>query len=127
MTLKQQALADLDQARLGMVQHWHAAADEIRPVNLVQQSIRKHRIGWAVAAAVAGFIAVRTFLPSSRRNKNGRDSQPRSAKTSGLIALIASPLLGLARQAVMSNLTKYLQQFVQSAVKAQRPTNAPEL
>ena len=121
LTPRQQALQDLAKARARLGPQWHDTAAQLSPSAMIQQSVTKHRAAWAVGALVTGFLAVRMLLPSSRR-KNERDSLPNSAKKSGLIALIATPFLGMARKAVLSFITTQVQHFVQNSVKDHRPS-----
>ncbi len=121
LTPRQQALQDLADARASLGPLWQDATAQLSPATLIQHSVVKHRAAWAVGALVTGFLTVRMLIPSSRR-KNERDSTDKSAKKSGLIALIATPFLGLARKAVLSFITTQVQHFVQNHVKDSKPS-----
>jgi hypothetical protein len=92
----------------------------MRPAALIQSSIQKNRIAWAAGALITGFIAVRLLLPSSRR-KNERDSRPKSDKKSGLIALLTTPLFGLASKAVLSFVTTQVQNIIANNSPSKKP------
>jgi hypothetical protein len=92
----------------------------MRPAALIQSSIQKHRIAWAAGALITGFIAVRLLLPSSRR-KNERDSRPKSDKKSGLIALLTTPLFGLASKVVLSFVTTQVQNIIANNSSSKKP------
>jgi threonine/homoserine/homoserine lactone efflux protein len=119
LTPKQQALHDLALARSALGPQWQQATAFLRPAALIQSSVQKHRVAWAAGALVTGFVAVRLLLPSSRR-KNERDSRPKSDKKSGLIALIANPLFGLASKAALSFVTTQVQNLIASHPKDPR-------
>jgi hypothetical protein len=121
LTPKQQAIQDLASARSNLGPHWQNAAESLRPSNVIQQSVKKHRLAWAAGAMITGFLAVRMLLPSSQP-KFERDTLAKSAKKSGIIALIATPFLGLARKAVLSFITDQVQHFVHNSVKDSRPS-----
>lgn len=120
LTPKQQALHDLALARTALGPQWQSATAVMRPAALIQSSIQKHRVAWAAGALVTGFIAVRLLLPSSRR-KNERDSQPKSDKKSGLIALLTTPLFGLASKAVLSFVTTQVQNHIANNSSSKKP------
>ena len=121
MKTREQAIAELARARAQLTQDWQAAAEFARPSNLVRHSIQKHRAAWAAGALVAGFLAVRTLLPS-KGSKNERDSTADIAKKSTFLALLASPLLGMARKSALSLATRQVQQFVQKFTQHQPPS-----
>jgi cell division protein FtsW (lipid II flippase) len=120
LTPKQQAIADLAWVRSHLGDQWLTVTQQASPSHLVQQSIKKHQLWWIAGALLVGFFGVRALLPSSKL-KNGRDTPVKSAKTKGLLALIASPLLGMARKAALSWLTTQFQLYVQSTVKPEQP------
>jgi len=117
---KQQAIADLEWARSQIGAQWVTVSQQASPSHLLQQSIKKHRPWWIGGAVVAGFLGIRALLPTAK-NKNRRDTKAESVKTGGLIALIASPVLGMARKAALSWLTTQFQLYLQSTVKPERP------
>ncbi len=120
LTEKQRLLADLDAARAALGGQWRSATEWTRPAALLQTSLRRHRFWWAAGALVAGFAVVRALRRPSKR-KNGRDTPAKSAKTGKMLALIATPLFGMARKALLSLAAKQFQFFMQSPVKPQRP------
>lgn len=120
LTPKQQALHDLTLAREALGPQWQSATSLMRPANLIQSSIQKNRVAWAAGALVTGFIAVRLLLPSSLR-KNERDSQPKSDKKSGLIALLTTPLVGLASKAALSFVTTQVQNLIANNSPSKKP------
>lgn len=111
LTPRQQALHDLALARTALGPQWQSATAIMRPAALIQSSVQKHRIAWVAGALITGFVAVRLLLPSAKP-KNERDSQPKVGKKLGIIALIASPLLGMARTAVLSLVTTQVQNYI---------------
>ena len=120
LTPKQQAIADLEAARASLTPHWQAVAASTSPAALVRRSILQHQVAWAAGAVVAGLIAIRWLLPFKQR-KNGRDTPIKSAKTGSILALLASPLLGMARKAALSYLTQHVQNYLQSHSSAKNP------
>jgi hypothetical protein len=119
LTPKQQALHDLASARNALGPQWQSATAIMRPASLIRSSLQKHRIAWAAGSLLLGFIAIRRLLPASRP-KNERDSRPKSDKKSGLIALIVTPLFGMASKAALSFATSQLQNFISSQTKNPR-------
>lgn len=117
---KARLLAELDAAREEISRQTHALGQRAQPVALLKNSLHRHAPYWAAGAAIAGFAAVRVFFPSSSR-KNRRDSVGKTAKTGKILALIVTPLLGMARKAVLSYAARQFQLFMQSPVKTQRP------
>jgi hypothetical protein len=120
---KQQAIADLTLARQHLGQQWLAVSELAHPSHLVQQSIKKHRLWWMSGALVCGFLGIRALLPRSKP-KNRRDTHTKSAKTNGILALIASPLLGMARKAALSWLSSHFQRYLHSSVKSPSPPSS---
>lgn len=111
MTQKQQILKDLETARSQLSGHLHRAGEELNPKTLVQNSVRQHPWAWAGAAAVAGLLLVRGLMPR-KVVKIERDNLGTSATKGGLIALILTPLIGIARQAALKYGTQYLQSYL---------------
>jgi len=70
--------------------------------------MQNHLWAWAAGAGVAGLFLLRALLPA-RRGKFGRDNFDASAKKGGLIALILTPVLAMARQAALKYGTHLLQ------------------
>jgi hypothetical protein len=120
LTPKQQAIADLEAARAGLRPHWQALTAAAHPKALVRRSVLQHPAAWAAGSLVAGFLAIRWLLPLKDR-KNGRDTPVKSAKTGSLLALLASPLVGMARKAVLTYLTQNLQSYLRNHSSAKNP------
>lgn len=120
LNAKQQAIADLASARARLGPQWNAVTQQASPSHIIQQSVKNHRLWWIGGALVAGFVGIRAVLPTSK-SKNKRDSTAKSAKTGGILALIASPLLGMARKAALSWLATQFQLYLQSSVKPEHP------
>jgi hypothetical protein len=114
MTPKQRAIADLEAARATLGGQLHGAANRFRPAVLLQENIRRHRIWWALGAAAVGLLAARLLVPSLRDAKNSGDTVVKSAKTGGILALLAAPVLGVARKAIVSWFLKQAPQILQS-------------
>lgn len=111
MTPKQQALKDLDRARNLLASHLHLASEEFSPKAIAQRSWREHPWIWIGAAAFSGLLIVRNLLPSPKL-KIERDNFGASATKGGLIALILSPMLGMARQAALKYGSQFLQNYL---------------
>lgn len=111
MTPKQQALQDLDRARTLLGSHLQRASAELNPRAVVERSLRRHPWAWAAAAGLAGLLVVRSLLPA-RASKFERDNLGASATKGGLIALILSPLLGMARQAALKQASHLFQTYL---------------
>ncbi len=124
LTPKQQALKDLDEARTLLGVHVHLASEEWNPRQLVRQSLQKHLWAWVSAAGVGGLILWRVLMPS-RSTKFGRDISDTSAKKSGLIALLMTPMLGMARQAALKYGTSFLQTYLQNHLSRHEGSPSP--
>jgi hypothetical protein len=111
MTPKQQALKDLDRARSLLASHLHLAGEEFNPKSMVVRAVRKNPWPWTGAAALGGLLLVRYLLPP-RGVKFERDNLDASAKKGGLIALILSPLLVMAKQSAWKYGSQYLQSYL---------------
>lgn len=111
MTPKQQAIKNLDQARALITSHLELAREELNPRVIVTNSVRKHPWAWVAGAAVAGLLLVRGLMPE-KGAKIERDNFGASAKKGGLIALILSPLLAMARQTAWKYGSQYLQTYL---------------
>jgi hypothetical protein len=104
---KRRILADLQTSRLQLSHHLHRTAQHLTPQAIVSRSIQKHRILWITGATLAG-IAIVKLVFSGKTPKNMRDTTQNSAKTSGILALLASPFLGMARKAIFQQLSSTL-------------------
>ncbi len=111
LTAKEQALKDLDVARALLGNHLHLATEELNPRVILRRSLREHTWVWIAGAGIGGLLLVRSLLPS-RAPKFGRDNFDASATKSGLIALILSPMLVMARQAAVKYGTEFLQSYL---------------
>ena len=124
LTPKQQALKDLDEARLLLGAHVQLASEAWNPRKLVQESVQNHLWTWLSAAGISGLILWRVLIPA-RPAKFGRDISEASAKKSGLIALLMSPMLGMARQAALKYGTSFLQTYLQNHLSRHEGPHAP--
>lgn len=124
LTPKQQALKDLDEARTLLGVHVHLASEEWNPRHLVRRSLQKHLWAWVSVAGVGGLILWRVLMPS-RSTKFGRDISGTSAKKSGLIALLMTPMLGMARQAALKYGTSFLQTYLQNHLSRHEGSPSP--
>lgn len=124
LTPKQQAVRDLEEARLLLGAHVQLASEAWNPRKLVQESVQNHLWAWLSAAGVGGLILWRILVPS-HRTKFGRDISEASAKKSGLIALLMSPMLGMARQAALKYGTSFLQTYLQNHLSRHEGPHAP--
>lgn len=111
MTPKQQALKDLDDARGLLVSHMQLAKNEFNPKLIVARSVKEHPLVWLGAAGMTGLLLVKALMPT-RRPKIERDNSAASAKKGGLIALILSSVLVMARQAAWKYGSRYLQTYL---------------
>ncbi|MDZ4289703.1 MAG: hypothetical protein U0984_17185 [Prosthecobacter sp.] len=123
LTPKQQAIHDLEAARNALGEHLCQAAEELNPRTMVRRSMQEHRWMWMAAAGVAGLGLVRLLMPA--RRKFERDNAAPSATKSGLIALILTAMLGMARRAALNFATQhaksYLHQYL-SRHEGERPS-----
>jgi hypothetical protein len=124
LTPKQLALRDLEEARTLLSVHVHLASEEWNPRVLVRQSMQKHLWAWVSAAAVGGLVLWRVLVPAPRA-KIGRDISGASAKKSGLIALLMTPMLGMARQAALKYGSSFLQSYLQNHLSRHEGSPAP--
>ncbi len=116
---KARLLAELELARGEIARQAGSLAQRANPASLVKNSLRRHAPFWAAGAIIAGFATVRVlFRP--RAQKNSRDSVGKTAKTGKILALIAMPLLSVARKAALSYATKQFQHFMQAPSNTQR-------
>ena len=118
-TLKQQALLSLDQSRAALTGGVALVRERLSPRNLLQDSWKKHpaiMVGIGAAAALAGFVAIRSMLT---RHENSRDtfSKPARKRTLGSILLNGlwgmgrEPLKALALQQLAPLIAKILSEF----------------
>ena len=120
LTPKQQALRDLEDARASLAHHAALAVEEWSPRALLTRSVEKHRVLWFGAAAVAGMALLKFIWPVG-------DSNPRKhpildgAKTSGLFALLLSPLLALARKSALNYGTQWFETYLRQKVSPNDP------
>ncbi len=125
-TLKQQAITALAIARSDLTGTWDQAREQFSPKKIIHESIEKHRVAVIVAAAVAGFVAIRWMMPGG---ENSRDtfSKPARKRTfssfllKGLWGLGREPLQILATQQLLPLALKFVTQF-QSPLSKQPPS-----
>ena len=111
MTPKQQALKDLDEARGLLVAHMQLAKNELNPKVIANRSLREHPLAWLAGAGITGLLLVKMLLPV-RKAKIERDNSDASAKKGGLIALILSSVLVMAKQTAWKYGSRYLQTYL---------------
>jgi hypothetical protein len=111
LTPKQQALHDLEYARASLAHHAAHAAQEWTPQAIFTRSVQKHRAVWIGAAAIAGLAVLKAILPS-RGGPPPSGGSFSNAKRSGMLALLLSPLLALARRSVMSYGTQWVETYL---------------
>ncbi|MEN3943871.1 hypothetical protein WJU23_21395 [Prosthecobacter sp. SYSU 5D2] len=111
MTPKQKVLNDLALARTQLGAHLQLASEELNPKAVFLRSVRKHPWVWIGAASLSGLFLVRSLMPA-RAGKFERDNLTASATKSGLIALILSPMLAMAKQTAWKYGSQYLQSYL---------------
>jgi hypothetical protein len=97
-TLKQQALLALDQSRADLSGSWAQAREQWSPRHFLHNSMEKHRlavVGIVAAAALAGFISMRWFLPG---RENSRDTFSKNARKRTLGSFLLNGLWGMGRE-----------------------------
>ena len=119
MTAKQQALQDLEAARGALAHHASLAAKEWSPRAVITHSIQQHRVVWITGAAVAGLLAVRLIFSGGSNNR--RDNFEPSAKKSGLLALLLTPLLAYGRKAALQHGVRLFQSYLQHRISPNVP------
>ena len=124
LTPKQQALKDLEQARALLGVHVHLASEAWNPRELMRQSLQKHLWAWVSAAGVGGLLLWRILMPSLQ-SKIGRDFSGASAKKSGFIALLMTPMLDIARQAALKFGTSFIQSYLQNHLSQHEGPHTP--
>jgi sensor c-di-GMP phosphodiesterase-like protein len=112
LTPKQQALHDLEEARASLAHHAAHAVEEWSPRAIFTRSVEKHRGVWIGAAVIAGLVVLKAIWPSKRSSQSSESSFAK-ARHSGWIALLLSPLIGLARKSAMN----YGSQLVESYLR----------
>lgn len=115
LTPKQQALHDLEEARGALAHHAGHVAEEWNPKAIVTRSVQKHRAVWLGAAVIAGAAVLKLVWPSGGA---GHRHEPylSESKSRGLLALLLSPLIGLARKSIMHYGTQWVENYLQSKV-----------
>lgn len=119
LTPKQQALKDLGVARAALAHHATLAARDWSPKAMISHSIERHRAWWIGGAVLAGLAAVRLLFISRGGANYRRDNSGASAKKSGLLALLLTPLLAYGRKAALN----YGAQFAQSYLRQKLSPN----
>ena len=122
-TLKQQAITALAIARSDLTGTWEQAREQFSPKNIIQHSIEKHRVAVMVAAAVAGFAAIRWFLPG---HENSRDTFSKPARKRTFSSFLLKGLWGLGREPLKVLATQQLVPLVIKLVSEfQSPSKPP--
>lgn len=116
LTPKQQVLRDLEAARAALGHHASLAAKDWSPKAMISHSIQRHRLFWIGGAALAGLAAVRLLFISSSGANYRRDNLGPSAKKSGLLALLLTPLLAYGRKAALNYGAQIFQSYLQQKV-----------
>lgn len=115
LTLKQQAVRDLEDARASLANHATLAADEWSPRAVVARSMERHRALWIGGAALAGLVLMKLVWPAGNANIK-RDNIIADAKNRGLFALLLSPLVALGRKTVLSYGAQLFETFLRQKV-----------
>jgi hypothetical protein len=125
-TLKQQALLALDRSRTALSGGWAEAREQWSPRRFIHNSMEKHRaavIGVAVVSAIAGFIAVRWFMPS---RQNSRDSFSKTARKRSLGSFLLQGLWGIGREPLKALAVQQLVPLIAKVVSEfQSPPQPP--
>lgn len=116
LTPKQQALKDLEGARAALAHHAGLAAKDWSPKAMISHSFQQHRMLWIGGAALAGLAAVRLLFISGSGANYRRDNLGASAKRSGLLALLLTPLLAYGRKAALNYGAQLFQSYLQQKV-----------
>lgn len=120
LTPKQQALRDLEDARVSLAHHATLAAAEWNPRAMVTRSFEKHRALWLGGAALAGLVLMRVAWPSTRSDSGG--SSNRSASRAWLPFLL-SPVIGLVRKNALGYASRLIESYLH---QRQVSPNAPD-
>ena len=99
--LKQRALLALDDSRRALAGEMSRASVFLHPRQLFQDSLRRHRIAYAVGAAAAGFVALRLLLIPRSNKVRGRLAGMVGA---ALWPMVIGPLMEMATRNLSSNL-----------------------
>lgn len=111
--LKQRALLALDDSRRALAGEMSRASVFLHPRQLFQDSLRRHRIAYAVGAAAAGFVALRLLLI------------PRSNKVRGRLAgMVGAALWPMVKGPVMEFATRYLSSYLPQVFPTAQPPEA---
>lgn len=129
LTPKQQALRDLELARHELARETGLVAEEWSPRAVMARSFERYRYIWIAGGVVAGLSAIKLLMPSgSSRDADEDDDleierpQPSRGLSSGLLGLLAGPLISMGRKAV----TNYGMQFVQNWLQAKAAKTADD-
>lgn len=120
LTPKQQALRDLEDARVSLAHHATLAAAEWSPRAMVTRSFEKHRALWLGGATLAGLIVMRLAWPSARADGGGSSS--RGAGRAWLPFLL-SPVIGLVRKNALGYASRLIESYLH---QRQVSPNAPD-
>ncbi|MBE2281911.1 MAG: hypothetical protein IAE77_00460 [Prosthecobacter sp.] len=120
LTPKQQALRDLEDARVSLAHHATLAAAEWSPRAMVARSFEKHRALWLGGAALAGLVVMRLAWPSARSDGGGSSS--RGAGRAWLPFLL-SPVIGLVRKNALGYASRLIESYLH---QRQVSPNAPD-
>ena len=120
LTPKQQALRDLEDARASLAHHAALAVEEWSPKALLTRSVEKHRALWFGAAAIAGMALLKFIWPVGGTNPK-QHSFLNSAKSSGMFALLLSPLIALARKSALNYGTQWFETYLRQRVSPNDP------
>ena len=129
LTPKQQALRDLELARHELARETGLVAEDWSPRAFMARSLERHRIFWIAGGVVAGLAAIKLLLPYRSSPVLDEDDdlelerpQPSRGLSSGLLGLLAGPLISMGRKAV----TNYGMQFVQNWLQAKAAKTADD-
>ncbi len=111
LTPKEQALQDLEAARVSLAHHATLVAEEWSPRAVIARSIGKHRALWIGGAALAGLALVKFVWPN-----NQRDNLTATAKNRGLLALLLSPLLAMGRKSILNYGAQWVESYLHHKV-----------
>jgi hypothetical protein len=117
--LKQQALLALDQSRASLSGGLALVRQRLSPRNMLHQGMEKHPVviaGIAVAAGLAGFLAVRSMM-AGRENSRDTFSKPARKRSlgsfllKGLWVMGRAPLKALAVQQLVPLFARILSEI----------------
>lgn len=107
---KEQALHDLQAARVALAHHGRLAAEEWSPRAVIGRSFEKHRIWWLSGALVAGIIVIRGLRSPVSAN-NGRDIPVAAAKNRTLWSFVLGPAIALGRRKMLDQATQIFESY----------------